>query len=111
MRISINACGELAYGMTFDNGWAIIISQKVCGNLSIAMVPHRVFEDPAIGVMEFKKNPEHWEKSAVTKRGDYIPHFDGDDTALLDLIIQVRLRLPEPSFAKIGQDIMKAVKS
>jgi hypothetical protein len=111
MRISVNALGEFACGMTFDNGWAIIISQQSCGHLSLAVVPHRIFEDASQGAIEFINNPDHWSKEAVVKRGDYIDHFDGDDTALLDFITQVRLRFPEPSFAKIGQDIMKAVKS
>lgn len=111
MKFMLNGLGELAVTYAFENGWTISIARLPCQHIAITIVPSYIAENEKAGTEIIMASGEKYSIPAMIERGDFIPHFDGDDTELLDIITQVQLRWTEAHFAKIGQDIMKAVKS
>jgi hypothetical protein len=105
MESGLNYLGQFGFSMSFENGWTININKLPCGHNSITIIPRHVFENNTLIVNE----PYFYD--AMTKRGDYIAHWKGDDDELLDRIVEVACHKPEPGFAAIGQAIWKAVKS
>lgn len=111
MQFMVNGLGEIAVTLSFENGWTISIARLMCQHVAITIVPTYIMENEKAGTEIIIASGKKYSIPAMRERGDMIDHFDGDDTELLDIITQVRLRWTEPHLAKIGQDIMKAVKS
>lgn len=112
MKFSINGLDQLTIALSFDNGWTVNLARIwPCKHISIAIIPTYIAEDKAIGTKLIMEKPEEWSFEALIARGDYIEHFDGTDDELIELIDGVKRRSKEKHFRKIGEDIMKAVKS
>jgi hypothetical protein len=110
MQHYVNGRLEFSSLMSFDNGWSIAINQLPCGHSAVLIMPAYIAETPELSVKLCKDNP-YYNRDVMIERGDYYAHYEGDDDALLDIIVSVACREVEPHLAKINQDIMKAVKA
>lgn len=111
MKTGITVYAEYNSAWSFDNGWTVAVTTLACGHYEMCIVPRALYENKAHGEKTMHDDPIYWGENAMVKRGDLIKHFEGTDDELIAAITGVSLRQPEPSFAKAGQDIMKAVKS
>lgn len=111
MLIGISWSAEYNAAFWLENGWSINITRLLCDHVALAVVPRWIHENRNEGIAAIDADQAHYSREAMIARGDLIEHFDGNDEALLDFIATVRARPLEPHFAKIKQDIMKAVKS
>ena len=107
MECGPNRRGQFGFALTFENGWAINVNKLSCGHCSVTVVPRRFYEPG--GFKEIDGNPYYLDEP-MTKRGDYISHFKLNDDELLDLIVEVSCRAPEPGLAKINEAILRVVK-
>lgn len=107
MECGLNYRAEHGFVLTFENGWAININKLRCGHCSVTIVPRTFYENQ--GAQQMANNP-YYTDEAMEARGDYIDHFKLSDDELLDLIVEISCRPPEPSLAKIGQAILKVVR-